>query len=186
MRRSIETAPACLWCGRPFQARRGGSPALLLQGAPDGILVRTSPLGRASCRSRRLDRRNPRPWRQPHALTKPRSCSWRCSRSRARDGMRSPQRCPRSYSTGSSAGTHPAWRKIGRRAAPGDPTRRPAGRMSRHGPLPPPISLPPMGGRSSPSFAEAIDSPSGLCLSDSSAVNRVARRVQDHRQAEAY
>jgi hypothetical protein len=42
------------------------------------------------------------------------SFSPRCSRYRARHGTRSPQRCPRSYSTGSSAGTPPAWRRIGR------------------------------------------------------------------------
>ena len=33
MKRSIETAPACLWCGRPFQARRGGSPQRFCCGA---------------------------------------------------------------------------------------------------------------------------------------------------------
>ena len=48
--------------------------------------------------------RNPPQSRQRSPPARPTTCLTSCSRYKARDGILSPQRCPRSYSTGSSTG----------------------------------------------------------------------------------
>jgi hypothetical protein len=130
---------ACMWCGKGFALRiNGGKPRVFSRPAcrrafdaagrrwvaeaiACGTLtldaLRNSPPAKRALLPGAI---SPVPAPQRRAPAWPTSSCAHCSRCRARDGTRSPQRCPRSYSTGSSAGTLPAWGKTGRsfRATP--------------------------------------------------------------------